>query len=408
MKYVLAKGDSMLLTVIDLTCFTIATMIVKIMALIPRENEYSHAKGKNKKHILLMANDLLGDTLARLPFYIELRRMYPDEDYHIAIILTPTMAKPLSKLNLFDEIIEDENLNNRHPIFWIFGKQFISKSLRWAWRHRVDIFITCLRVRSPGCDYINMLVTPSKAIGYKVDSSVALFPVTSRYQKSCEKRLYTGLVPFIRGKHQMEDLSEILSLLADRKVYLRQPSKEELFPVLDVSFAECNLGKPYIIIVPGAGMPDREWPIGKFMELVRSLPGNIVIVGTAKEMELGNQIKDVLGSRVVNLCGKTNIEQLGGVISNARLVVSNETGTATYAAILGIPTVCILGGGDFGAFFPNKYSKNTISVYRKCDCYYCGWKCAKRSKCNSPVAPCIGDITVEEVMKAVNQIMEGK
>ena len=164
----------------------------------------------------------------------------------------------------------------------------------------------------------------------------------------------------------------------------------------------------YIVLVPGAGAKCRQWSVDSFVELADRIGGEFVVVGSKGERELGSRIADMAKARVVNLCGKTTIAQLGGILLNAKFVVTNETGTATYAAVLGVPTICILGGGDFGAFFPNPYCENTVSVFHGDGCYYCGWKCKKANLDILETAPCINSISVDDVMDAINRLSRNK
>ena len=81
---------------------------------------------------------------------------------------------------------------------------------------------------------------------------------------------------------------------------------------------------------------------------------------------------------LINLCGSTNLSQLIGVISSARLLLSNETSAIHIAAATSTPSVCLLGGGHFGRFVPYPSSApmpHPIPVYYSMPCFNCNWQC---------------------------------
>jgi hypothetical protein len=63
----------------------------------------------------------------------------------------------------------------------------------------------------------------------------------------------------------------------------------------------------------------------------------------------------------------------------------------------------ILGGGHYGRFmpYPNHVDGvKPISVIYKMDCFGCNWQC-KLTKEQDQAYPCVRDISVKQVLKAV-------
>lgn len=390
----------MLFKVVDWVCCRIANAIMFLLSLWPRRNEYDFSPNKGKKHVLVVANDLLGDALVRMPFYVALRRAFPTETHHIAVMLTPPIAKFLSRLPFFDEIIVSRHLCCVHPIRWLFLKDgFVDTSLRWALSHKVDIYLNPFRFRSLGHDYILRLTRPSVSIAYETLYQSRIFPATAAYQKRKFDRCYTHLLPIIPNSTQVDEMRKMLSLaIGDGDVELCPVLLGDLRAVLDLRVGDA-LAKPYVVLVPGAGAYCRRWPVERFAEVADRLGGNIVVVGTKDEAALGDAIPGA-----VNLCGKTSLPELGGVLAGASLVIANETGTATYAAVVGVRTLCIVGGGDFNAFFPSAFYKNTRSVFHPDCCFSCGWTCSK-ADLGSSIAPCIDTIGVDEVCAVAKEML---
>ena len=275
----------------------------------------------------------------------------------------------------------------------------MDSSLRWALVHRIDIYLNPFRFRSLGHDHILKLTKPSVSIAYETLDQARIFPASAECQKRRFDSLYTHLLPIMPKASQVDEMYKMLSFAAPGACTGLVPvSPKEVEPILDFSVGETLL-RPYIVIVPGAGADYRRWPVERFAQVACRLGANVVVVGTAAEAKLGDKIPNA-----VNLCGKTSLSKLGGILAGASLVITNETGTATYAAVIGARTLCLVGGGDFKAFFPNDFYKNTRSIYHFTPCFSCRWSCSQTSLSNS-VAPCIDSIGVDEVYAAAKEML---
>lgn len=391
----------MLFKAIDWICCRLGNAIMFLLSLWLRRNEYDFSPSKDKKHVLVLANDLLGDALVRMPFYVALRRAFPPETHHIAVMLTPSIAKFLSPLPFFDEIIVSRHLCCAHFIRWIFSRrQFVDSSLRWALVHRTDICLNPFRFRSLGHDYILKLTKPSVSVAYKILDQARVFPASAECQKKRFDGLYTHLLSIIPNVSQLDEMHKMLSLVVSGACPELVPvSQSTIESILDFRIGK-SLARPYVVIVPGAGAEQRRWPVDRFAQVACRLGGNVVVVGTKDEDTLGRQIPGA-----VNLCGKTSLSELGGVLASASLVITNETGAATYAAVLGVRTLCLVGGGDFKAFFPNDFYKNTRSIYHSAPCFSCRWLCSQTSL-SCAVAPCIDSIGVDEVYAVAKEMLD--
>jgi ADP-heptose:LPS heptosyltransferase/GT2 family glycosyltransferase len=108
--------------------------------------------------------------------------------------------------------------------------------------------------------------------------------------------------------------------------------------------------RPLVCVHPAAGSEMRQWPLGKFSELIELLLGhanvNIAIIGTAEEKAAAAEVLKQVPSRtrIFNLVGKLGLAQLPAVLARAALFVGNNSGPQHLAASLGIPTVGIHSG----------------------------------------------------------------
>ena len=94
-----------------------------------------------------------------------------------------------------------------------------------------------------------------------------------------------------------------------------------------------------IVLLPGAGRPEKQWPVERFRELVQRYGNDAVVVWGPGERELA----DAIGGRVAP---DTNLRELAYVLQNARVVVGGDTGPLHLAAAVGTRVVGLYGPTD--------------------------------------------------------------
>lgn len=108
-----------------------------------------------------------------------------------------------------------------------------------------------------------------------------------------------------------------------------------------------NLSGKYICIHPGARDVRRRWPVDKFAFLANQLSAKgytLVLTGSVDEKEVLNALQDQITSPVVNIVeqlGQVPLGELGLILKNASLLISNDTGVSHVASALQVPSVVI-------------------------------------------------------------------
>lgn len=100
----------------------------------------------------------------------------------------------------------------------------------------------------------------------------------------------------------------------------------------------------YVCIHAGARMPDRRWPAERFAEVADGIANTglqVVLTGVKDEVELVGQVEQRMQNQPVNLAGKTSLGSMAGILSNAKLLISNDTGVSHLAAALRVPSIVI-------------------------------------------------------------------
>ncbi|MDE0019641.1 MAG: glycosyltransferase family 9 protein [Candidatus Poribacteria bacterium] len=115
-------------------------------------------------------------------------------------------------------------------------------------------------------------------------------------------------------------------------------------------FFQTGIGSEQVVyLVPGSGgSDDKRWSPHCFAKLIAALhecfSWKIALVGHYTERELGDQIEDILfHGELTNLIGLTSPGTLAALLRDARLVISNDTGTMHLAGILNTPLIALFG-----------------------------------------------------------------
>jgi heptosyltransferase-2 len=112
----------------------------------------------------------------------------------------------------------------------------------------------------------------------------------------------------------------------------------------------------YLAVAPGAAYgPAKKWPTERFASIARhwtEMGRRVVVVGMAEDLEAGRGIRMAAGELVLNLCGRTSMRQLLGVLARAACVVANDSGAMHLAAALGTPGVAVFGSTNAAATGP--------------------------------------------------------
>jgi ADP-heptose:LPS heptosyltransferase len=132
----------------------------------------------------------------------------------------------------------------------------------------------------------------------------------------------------------------------------------------------------YIVINPNASdlRLERRWNPERFVGIAKKLlelnpEWTLVFVGSKAERTYTEGIVGEINStRVINLAGRTSLEELIGCIDGARLMITNDTGPMHIAFATKTPVVCL-----FGPCSPAQYGvhEKAYIVYRKVYCSPC-------------------------------------
>ncbi|MBI2768311.1 MAG: lipopolysaccharide heptosyltransferase II [Burkholderiales bacterium] len=140
------------------------------------------------------------------------------------------------------------------------------------------------------------------------------------------------------------------ALSGDREGLEQDRPRLHLEPeMVDAALAEMGLQRGgYYVFAPGAEYgPAKRWPAIHFAELAQSLSLPVVLLGSAKEAPLCEEIAAAAAhGKCLNLAGKTSLLQAFCAIAAAKAVISNDSGLMHVAAAFGVRQVAVYGSSS--------------------------------------------------------------
>lgn len=352
----------------------------------------------DKTTVLLIRLDAIGDFVLWLDAAQELRNIYPVSSHRLVLIANSSWAQFAATLPYFDVVVsidrtkffQDRHYRRRH----LAAIQQLSPDIAIHPAYSRELLFGDAIIRTCGAP---QRISP-------VGDTSRIRP----WLKPLADQWYTTLL--VDNSLELSELNRTAEFIRE----LGNPTYQPRLSELPVNNQDRRGEHPYLVVVPGALMAYRRWPVVCFVELVQRIQTvtgwNIVLCGGPGEESLGQNFAQLSTCSVDNRIGSTTLEQLISIIAGAKLVLSNETAAVHIATAVATPAVCILGGGHYGRFMPYPVelaSENRpipVPVQHPMECYGCNWQCSYPVKSGEPM-PCIARITVDDVWKSVKTLL---
>jgi ADP-heptose:LPS heptosyltransferase len=157
--------------------------------------------------------------------------------------------------------------------------------------------------------------------------------------------------------------------------YLTEKEREEAARALSEK-TSLGAGMPYLTVAPGGGESwgkdafFKRWPVHAFVETLLLLKERIefegvLILGSEREKELGEEIRRRSELPVFNLCGEVSLGGSAALLERSRLFLANDGGLVHLAHALRVPLVALYGPVDPKVYGPYSASPEAISIVRK-------------------------------------------
>ena len=343
-------------------------------------------RATERKRILIVRMDRIGDVVLSTPAIKAVRDEYPDS--YIAVLVRPYARDIVDGNPHVNEVITYDKSGKEKSI--LGNIRFISR-LR---RKRFDLAIILHPKNSSHA--LTFLAGIPERIGYDKKLGALLtkrIPHTKQY----------GL------KHEMDYALDLLSYIGikprDKSLYmpLNKLSEEKVRAIFDENGI---FEKDMIVAIhPAASCPSRRWSLERFAKtadiLSEKFGARVIIVAGPEDAAFGRNVSKLMKFKPLDLSGKTSIADLASILKRSRLLISNDSGPVHIASALGIPVISIFSRKDRG-ISPGRWrpvGKGCVALHRDVGCEIClAHNCRLGFKC-------LDAISVEDVLSAAERIL---
>jgi ADP-heptose:LPS heptosyltransferase len=354
---------------------------------------------KSNKNIsnssLYIRLDGIGDSMIWIDSLLTIED--PSFNNRNKILVTRDEYKDLfNKLNIFDKIV---SINYNKFCKSIKYRIFLYKNL-----NSLNIFEAINPIYSNHIfTYYDSIIFSTKAKNRIIGPVFKSNNVFATWIRNFKSNVYTAQIKFKYNNNEHQ-------FLYDYNFLQKSNIKTNLFNTsLDKNLFHSEkflyLNKNYVVIAPGSSNQIKNWSIENYSKLIKFLISqNIQIVCIGSKSETNICLKFERQFNIINLCDQTNIMEMCMLISNSRLVISNDTSSIHIAATFKIPSICIMWGASYGRFLPypdiisNIFLKPII-INNLQFCINCKNSCSKISDENT--ALCLKNISSDTVIKYV-------
>lgn len=201
------------------------------------------------------------------------------------------------------------------------------------------------------------------------------------------------------GGHVIEKNLSVLSVLGLRPVGVPRIHLD-LPPSHVLSSARALLGGddvPFALVNPGAGWPNKRWPVERFGQLADRLHETLglrtLVVWGPDEASLAAAVVRASASSAAVMAPQSSIVDVLTLARAAAVVVAGDTGPLHLAAAIGAPIVGVYGPTPPERNGPWSPADRWVSRHADCACVF-------KRRCTAP-RWCLGEVTVDDVVAGV-------
>lgn len=326
----------------------------------------------NPKKILIIGPSWLGDMVIAQKLFKVIKDIYPDSELHVA---APAWTIPL--VTRMPEVDKSISLPFSHGELNILKRYQIAKVLKLEGYSQAIVLPNSFKSA-----LIPFFAGISKRTGFLGEVRFAL--INDRIKK--DPSLYRTVDQFLALAPKSKSTKVSLSTYL-----ISKPSQGKKLLPGKLSRSDKVLG-----IAPGAEYGEsKRWPIEYFADVASEAiqKGWVVIsLGSTHDQDLGKTLDRLTKNKVINLIGKTKLEEVIDVMSLCQAFLSNDSGLMHVAASLNIKQVAIFGSSD---------PKKTPPLSRHAKLAYLDLSC---SPCFERICPlqhtnCLKNIKPSEIIK---------
>lgn len=324
-----------------------------------------------------------------IPALRELRRLLPNA--HITLAINGWAQGLFSKTDYLDDLLIQDNRG-----FW----STLQQSRQWR---NGNFDLAVIFPNSFASAVVPVLARVPLRIGYATDGRKMLLthPLRLPEWRSSKHEVYYYLNIVSELQRLFVGEQKSAGREPDISLQISEPLRNEGRALLHAE--GCSNTKPLIALCPGSiNSRAKRWPAERYAKLADSLSedldAQILLIGSAEEVDVSLQVSRHMRTKPVILTGKTNLTQIVSILSNVDLLVTNDTGPAHIASSLGRPTLVIFGPTN--PLTTQPFSSAGEILRHPPDCAPCMLRdCPIDHRCMTAISP-------EEVFERARKMLE--
>lgn len=348
-------------------------------------------ESKKKPTLAILQLTRFGDLVQTIQALAELKASHPD--YRVVLIARSQFAKPLQFLlaKHVDQTYHLDTQNIFHDcqtsgLAQTMGN--LNKFLNEINKESIDVLINLSFSKSSS--YLASVISAQHKIGSYYD-----FNNKIQINDKWSQMLYSTVMRGSLNPYSLVDLfKNIIGIRASEPVATNQNT------------TRANL----IVIHPFASSDRKSWKSEKWVEVIyKTLKENdkftVTIVGAKNEilkaqLIVENPLLKQFSGRIINVVGKTTIEDLSNVVANAKLFVGHDSMVGHLAALNSTPTLTI-SLGNVRPHETTPYQRNAYNLAPRTKCF----PCFPSDDC--AYTQCHHDIPYQVVSNVIKQLVSG-
>lgn len=269
---------------------------------------------KSLQKILLIQTAYLGDVILATALVEKLYQHYPESEFHFLVRRG------------------NEKVLEGHPFL---TKLLVFDKTSGKYRNMARLI---LDIRKQQYD---MVVNVQRYFTTGLITLLSGAKIKSGFDKNPLSRFYTIRVTHdFDGMHETERNQRLISWMTDEI-----PALPKLYPsTANYENVDTLKDKPYICIAPASVWHTKQFPSRKWIELIGSLPGRLIIflIGSEKDKELSEEIINKIPfQNVQNLCGQMDILDTAALMKDAVLNIVNDSAPMHIASAMNAPVCAV-------------------------------------------------------------------
>jgi heptosyltransferase-2 len=340
----------------------------------------------NFKRILIARTDRIGDVLLSTPVIKALRDRFPQS--YIAMMVSPYAKDIVAGNPYLDKVIVLDK-EGKHK-----GWFRSVKLVRELKKEKFDLAL--ILHPASRVHLLTFLSGIPRRIGYDRKLGFLLTDAIKHTKQLGEKHESEYNLDLLRYLGiEAKDRSLFMPVRIDSEKWVQGFFKQEAVNETDRLLA----------LNPAASCPSKIWPVERFAQVADRLAQKygfkILVISSAKDYKLADNLIKHMHSAAINLAGKTSITQLAGILKRCQLFISNDSGPVHIACAVGTPVISIFARNQAG-LSPKRWGPVGARdrILHKAACIEC-----LAHNCQKGFA-CLKAISVEDVISAADSILK--